>query len=325
MAEPSTALTVPTPTLVVRDELTKLRSASSEWMLAQDTSLQKVLEQISARVEQRQKEVEGSLGQFALDVEHARTRLSNVVNDFDALSYTQFMEHRVYDEEAPSAEESAEPAALTNGMGGAEEDQAALVAEYSSLVKAGLEALSAFPMPDDDVDPAANGDVPGGAAKWAGLQFGELALPFVIGTPEFQSNDNCGLFAADEDRAYLRASHATSECARARAAPCAHRKRGALGSVPRRGGGSAAERGQGGGARDGRHHRWPTRHHPLLLRAQAARSTWISMRRATMMTTARPIGARAPTRWRRLPSMTMTTTTTTTMRRRRRRRRRATT
>lgn len=179
----------------VRDELMQLRDASSQWCLAHDVALQNVIEQISRRINQRQKQVEFNLGLFSLDVERASTRLANVINDFHALSYTQFMEHRVYDEDPPVALDKLDPPTKERPLDNhaqAEDDPAILVSEYAALVRNGLQALASFSMPGD----APNELAP--PCTLSELSYPEVALPYVIGTPEFQMDDRCGIFAMDE-------------------------------------------------------------------------------------------------------------------------------
>ena len=157
--------------LPLRGELSRLQGQASEWTLDQDTKLQKCLQRLSDQVDQRQREVEASLAQFGFDVERARARLANITNEFDALSYTQFMEHRVYDEEEAPAQDTA--ADLEQPAPSEEEQQAQRIKEYSSLVKHGLEALAAFPLgEDDDFEYQPHGTAQ--STRFTGLQYPEL-------------------------------------------------------------------------------------------------------------------------------------------------------
>ena len=177
----------------LRAELKRLRdlaASNGEWTMAQDAKLQSVMEGFRARLAQRTTEVAAAVSNHDQQIERAHARLCNVCNEFDLLSHTQFMEHRVYDDgeapaDAPSA--SAEEAPPADA---AEPTDATLVKECAGLVQVGVRATAAFPA---DADDAADGPV-------SEFSYPELALPFVIGTPEFLADDLCGLFAADGDR-----------------------------------------------------------------------------------------------------------------------------
>jgi len=188
----------PPPPTSVRAELLKLKAVigSGEelnWTLAQDTALFKALETFSADFERRTSQLAASLDDFGLDVARAHVKLSNASNELSALSRTQFMEHRVYEEAADDTAADETPAAsIVQAPKTEEEQQAALVRECASLVQLGLNAMGAFPLDDEELEDEA------AAPPLPGHSYVDLALPFVIGTPEFLADDTCGLFEPDE-------------------------------------------------------------------------------------------------------------------------------
>ena len=132
----------------LRAELKRLRdlaASNGEWTMAQDAKLQSVMEGFRARLAQRTTEVAAAVSNHDQQIERAHARLCNVCNEFDLLSHTQFMEHRVYDDgeapaDAPSA--SAEEAPPADA---AEPTDATLVKECAGLVQVGVRATAAFP------------------------------------------------------------------------------------------------------------------------------------------------------------------------------------
>ena len=141
------------------------------------------------------------------------------------------MEHRVYDDDRPmpSAYVSArDDAAVEEGAAGAAgaagsaagdagamglgedatdaEKEAALVLEYSALLAMGMQAMADYPLDEPEEETGGGGGGGGGLYTTSAgidgaagaLSYPEIPLPFVIGTPEFLADDNCGLFAEDE-------------------------------------------------------------------------------------------------------------------------------
>ena len=174
------------------DQLKRLKPHVDSWTLAQDTALAKALHDFSLKLDDRTQSVAAAVDSFGLRLTRAQVRLSNAANELSTLSRTQFLEHRVYDEEAPTEED--ESAERTNGGAEPERSEAAqqeaLVRECSAFAQLGIKAIAAYPMTEpEDVPPAA--DI-------AATSYLDLPLPFVIGTPEFLANDTCGLFEPDE-------------------------------------------------------------------------------------------------------------------------------
>ena len=143
------------------------------------------------------------------------------------LNPDQFMEHRVYDDDRPMpspyvsarGDAAADEGAAGGAVGDARamgldddatdaEKEAARVLEYSALVASGMQAMAAFPLDEPEEDTRGEGGGAGLYTTSAGaaggeLSYPEIALPFVIGTPEFLADDMCGLFAEDEARGPL--------------------------------------------------------------------------------------------------------------------------
>ena len=189
------------------EDLKKLREKTYNWTMAQDAALAKALEGFAAKFEDKLRVADESMAEFGLNLSRAEVRLANAANGLRALSRTQFLEHRVYDEEEPAAPEEgpavAEPVPKTEA-----EQQAALVRDCTALVKGGLHFIASFPL-SLDAEEDENAAVPV-AAVLPGHSFDELELPFVIGTPEFLANDSGGLFEYGERRT-LRTTEGTGQ------------------------------------------------------------------------------------------------------------------
>ena len=134
------------------------------------------------------------------------------------------MEHRVYDDDRPmpsayvsarddaAVEEGAAGGAASSAAGDAgamglgedatdAEKEAALVLEYTALLAMGMQAMADYPLDEPEEETGGGGlyTTSAGIDGAAGaLSYPEIPLPFVIGTPEFLADDNCGLFAEDE-------------------------------------------------------------------------------------------------------------------------------
>ncbi|KOO34263.1 hypothetical protein Ctob_009006, partial [Chrysochromulina tobinii] len=157
------------------EDLKKLREKTDDWTMAQDAALAKALEGFAAKFEDKLRVADESMAEFGLNLSRAEVRLANAANGLRALSRTQFLEHRVYDEEEPAAPEegpaAAEPVPKTEA-----EQQAALVRDCTALVKGGLHLIASFPL-SLDAEEDENAAVPV-AAVLPGHSFDELVLPF---------------------------------------------------------------------------------------------------------------------------------------------------
>ena len=181
-------------TVAVADELKQLRSQTASWTMAQDTALARAMSAFAAKLDRRLQSVGAAVDNFALSIERSQVRLSNAANELSALSRTQFLEQRVYDEEEPSPPEVC--AKVEPPQKSEEEQQTALVHDCAKLAQAGIRAIEQFPLATDTDE--VEGAVVPNAPVIPEYSYDELALPFVIGTPEFLANDNCGIFEHDE-------------------------------------------------------------------------------------------------------------------------------
>ena len=179
-----------------RDALLRLKGQVSRWTLAQDAELYKALEAFSSSFEARAAAAAASVDELSLEITRAQIKLNTAANELSALSRTQFMEHRVYEEDGvPEQEEAAAASEVPPvAMPSEAEREAALVRECANLVQAGLTAMASFPLDDEEPEDAAAAMLP----PIPGHSYADLALPFVIGTPEFLADDTCGLYDPEE-------------------------------------------------------------------------------------------------------------------------------
>ena len=187
-----------------RQELLKLRSSAGTWTLAQDDALSKALDSFGTSMDKRMSDAVTGVETLGLELSRAQVQLSNAANELSALSRSQFMEHRVHEEDASLSDldgtTGEQKAAAPPAPKSEEEMQAALLKDCRTMVEAGLNAMAAFPLIEAD-DAEESSALPGHS-------YVELALPFVIGTPEFNANDTCGLYE-QEERETLRTTAAT--------------------------------------------------------------------------------------------------------------------
>lgn len=188
----------PTTSKAFCEDLSSLRLHAGTWTLAQDAMLAKALAGFGLRVQRRSNELEATVADFGLEIARAQARLSTAANELTVLSRTQFMEHRVDPDEEDETLADADPATAAPGatpvasppLLSEEEQQAAIVRDAAKIVREGIAAMKAFPLPGAE-DDAADVSLPAHS-------YDELVLPFVIGTTEFLANDKCGLFEWEE-------------------------------------------------------------------------------------------------------------------------------
>eukprot|EP00965_Chrysotila_dentata_P107852 3562322-Pleurochrysis_carterae.AAC.8 len=149
-------------------------------------------------------------------MERARAALGNVYNSFELLGHTQFVEQRVHEDDGctETARLGAASKAGTSpglGVGGCSCSsqsstlgvEAGVATDYALLVSQGLQAMASAGGLVRGAQLEAHSDYDTTALHGAtAVQVmddseGEaLALPFVIGTPEFNADEHCGLVEA---------------------------------------------------------------------------------------------------------------------------------
>ncbi|XP_052085774.1 WASH complex subunit 2-like isoform X2 [Mytilus californianus] len=183
----------------------EMRKSANNWSLAGDAGLlhhlQDFSQQMISRVHEIGKEVDGLLH----DTKMTGVRVHNVFNDFIMLANTQFVENRVYDEDVSSEETAKESNKEESQEKTREQREAELIPKVSEALQLGIkvtedafEALDSNVVnsdseDDDDtnyrVDPILEAKDP----------YINRPLPYLIGTPNFMSNEDVGLEEESEE------------------------------------------------------------------------------------------------------------------------------
>ncbi|VDI07539.1 WASH complex subunit FAM21, partial [Mytilus galloprovincialis] len=183
----------------------EMRKNANNWSLAGDAGLlhhlQDFSQQMISRVHEIGKEVDGLLHETKM----TGVRVHNVFNDFIMLANTQFVENRVYDEDVSSEDTAKESNKEETQEKTREQREAELIPKVSEALQLGIkvteEAFEALDSnvvnsdseDDDDtnyrVDPILEAKDP----------YISRPLPYLIGTPNFMSNEDVGLEEESEE------------------------------------------------------------------------------------------------------------------------------
>jgi len=177
--------------------LGELREDVRDWNLGNDYGLLRYLQDFSNSLIARTKEVESQVDSLVLETKSAEVRVHNTFNEFLMLSNFQFIENRVYDDDTSlqatteQAEESEKIEELTEQI---------LVPKYTEAIGFGMQALQAQAEQEEEDEEDDELDDQEKPKKEKQLdRFSRHPLPAVIGTKQFQDDDNCGLYYEDEE------------------------------------------------------------------------------------------------------------------------------
>ncbi|XP_053621908.1 WASH complex subunit 2A isoform X2 [Plodia interpunctella] len=169
-----------------------LRTTAPQWSLAGDKQLLGVLQNIHERLVSRCQETNKRLGEMAAALDDASIDLQNVNNKFMALSNSQFIESRVYDDDVDVAptESKTEQQKPSESMSEVEQ------------IKLGLKALEGMHEPllilDYDSETDSDDDTGRMVLKPKDL-YEDRPLPYIIGSYAWQSKWHAGLLQEDSD------------------------------------------------------------------------------------------------------------------------------
>ncbi|XP_031679636.1 WASH complex subunit 2C isoform X5 [Oncorhynchus kisutch] len=175
--------------------LEEMRQTSANWSLAADSGLFLFLQDFSQRMLSKTHEIEKQLDGLIRDTKATDCCMHTVFNDFLMLSNTQFIENRVYDEEAVPKPEALErlPEQKTR-----EQKEAQLIPKVQEAVNYGLMVLdSAFEQLDikagnsDSEDEEATDRVE--PILEAKDLYVDRPLPYLIGSQLFMVQEDVGL------------------------------------------------------------------------------------------------------------------------------------
>ncbi|XP_077524353.1 uncharacterized protein LOC144136175 isoform X2 [Amblyomma americanum] len=197
-----------------------MRARAADWSLADDSRMLAYLEAFTQSVTARTCEIQKQLESLVYETQVSSVKVSNVINDFNHLSSLQFVENRVYDEEAKDgAELKNTPGDVQQPSG---DQEAALVVRVSEAFRLGVEVLrSSLEVIDlhqegdsDDSDEEEAGGRERNEPLLRALDpYLARPLPPLIGSDRFLADDRVGLGELlSEDEADEKSSSRGGEC-----------------------------------------------------------------------------------------------------------------
>eukprot|EP01114_Cavostelium_apophysatum_P012655 TRINITY_DN2885_c0_g1_i4.p1 TRINITY_DN2885_c0_g1~~TRINITY_DN2885_c0_g1_i4.p1 ORF type:complete len:1256 (-),score=484.30 TRINITY_DN2885_c0_g1_i4:54-3821(-) len=180
--------------------LDELRSETLTWTLASDAGLSHYLQEFSAKILQKTKDIESQVDSLLFETKATDVRVHNAFNEFLMLSNKQFIENRVYeDDETAVAEKKPEPVAPTKDL-----SESVLIPKYTEAISLGVQILMAFasaqePEEADAETEEAEKPTPKKKKSKDHDEWAKNPLPAIIGTREFNEDDYCGLHVEEEE------------------------------------------------------------------------------------------------------------------------------
>ncbi|KAM7315784.1 WASH complex subunit 2 [Ixodes scapularis] len=173
-----------------------MRNRASNWSLADDSQLLAYLECVSRNITSRSYEIQKELDSLIHETRVSGVKVNNVINDFNHLSSLQFIENRVYDEEAREPEKAQSEAQAESK----EQQEAELVRRMRDafqhgvqVVRSSLEFVDLNQEGDSDEDSEDEGAPPAEPLFRSRDPYLHRALPLLIGSQAFVQDDRVGL------------------------------------------------------------------------------------------------------------------------------------
>ncbi|CAH0602049.1 unnamed protein product [Chrysodeixis includens] len=170
-----------------------LRKLAPQWSLAGDEQLLTILQNTHQRLLSKCHETNTQLEQMATALNDASVRLQNVNNQFMALSSSQFIESRVYDDDDVVA---TEPAVKESPLPSARDELSSLKRGVWTLESA-HEALAILHDSDTDTDSA--DEMPARLVLKPRDLYADRPLPYIIGSQPWKNKWHAGLVLEDSD------------------------------------------------------------------------------------------------------------------------------
>ncbi|CAN7942106.1 unnamed protein product, partial [Ixodes pacificus] len=173
-----------------------MRNRASNWSLADDSQLLAYLECVSRNITSKSYEIQKELDSLIHETRVSGVKVNNVINDFNHLSSLQFIENRVYDEEAKEPEKAQSEAQAESK----EQQEADLVRRMRDafqhgvqVVRSSLEFVDLHQEGDSDEDSEDEGAPPAEPLFRSRDPYLHRALPLLIGSQAFVQDDRVGL------------------------------------------------------------------------------------------------------------------------------------
>ncbi|CAN7939609.1 unnamed protein product, partial [Ixodes hexagonus] len=175
-----------------------MRNRASSWSLADDSQLLAYLECISRNITSRSYEIQKELDSLIHQTRGSGVKVNNVINDFNHLSSLQFIENRVYDEEAKEPEKTQSEAQADVSKEQQEADLVQRMREAFQLgvgvVRSSLEFVDLRgDSEDEDSEDEGVGPRPPELLFRSRDPYLHRPLPLLIGSQAFVQDDRVGL------------------------------------------------------------------------------------------------------------------------------------
>ncbi|CAH0699617.1 unnamed protein product [Spodoptera exigua] len=172
-----------------------LRKLAPSWTLAGDEQLLNILQSTHQKLLSRCQEANSQLEKMATALNDASISLQNVNNQFMALSSSQFIESRVYDDD----EVTTEPPATKESPKQEIQDELTCLKRSIAVLEQSHEIITI--LQDSDTESDTDDDVPARMVLKPKDMYWERPLPYIIGSQPWKNKWHAGLVveASDSD------------------------------------------------------------------------------------------------------------------------------
>ncbi|KAJ8706240.1 hypothetical protein PYW08_010866 [Mythimna loreyi] len=170
-----------------------LRKLAPSWTLAGDEQLLSILQNTHQRLVSKCQEANSQLEQMATALNDASISLQNVNNQFMALSSSQFIERRVYDDddvatEVPAVKEPPKPEVR---------DELTSLKRSISVLENAHEIITI--LQDSDTESDTDDEMPARMVLKPKDMYANRPLPYIIGSQPWKNKWHAGLVLEDSD------------------------------------------------------------------------------------------------------------------------------
>lgn len=166
---------------------------NDKWTLAGDAGLLNMIKEMSQNIIQQSKDLNTSVDDLLYDTQATEVKLHNTFNSFLNLAQFQFVENKVYDEDAVVVNDSNTTPEQQAAGDSVEGVDAVVKSKYTEAIGYALKTLEKSTLRDEDEDVAAQ---PPPEQKKIDY-WSKRPLPAIIGTKEFVEDDYVGLYCEE--------------------------------------------------------------------------------------------------------------------------------
>ncbi|CAB3237562.1 unnamed protein product [Arctia plantaginis] len=171
-----------------------LRKLAPCWSLAGDERLLTILQNTHQRLITKCQAANSQLEQMATALDDANISLQNVNNQFMALSSSQFVERRVYDDDVDVA---AEPPAAKEPPKLSPPDELSILKRSIAVIEKTHEVITI--LQDSDTESDTDDEMPDRLVMKPKDMYADRPLPYIIGSEPWKNKWHAGLMPEDSD------------------------------------------------------------------------------------------------------------------------------